>query len=366
MLQHITICGAGTMGGGIAIGCLAAGLDVTVLDTSEAALDRLRTRVAAHLVRQIDKGRISADAAATQTARLAVSRDLASASTADLVIEAVFEDLEIKRALFRALAPHLSDTALVATNTSALRVADLAASLPLPARFLGLHYFSPAEVNPLVEVVSGPATAPDTIQAALAFVRATGKTALLCRDAPGFAVNRFFCPYTNEAVRILQEGLADTGSIDAVACESFGLAFGPFAVMNIIKPRINLHAVGNLAALGEFYEPAQALRKIGEADANWPITPPTPLSAALTQTIANRLRAALFLPVLEALGEDVAAPEDFDLGASLALRFGQGPVAQMRALGGPQTQTLVDQLCERYGAAFPKIGFSRVFAPTNC
>lgn len=361
MLQHIVICGAGTMGGGIAISCLTAGLDVTVIDTTDAALDRLRARVAAYLARQVDKGRITALSAAQQTARLTQSRDLAVVSKADLLIEAVFEEIDVKRTLFRNLAAHLSEKTLVATNTSALRVADLATALPDPTRFLGLHYFSPAEVNPLVEVVSGPLTSAFAVKQALAFVAATGKTALKCSDSPGFAVNRFFCPYTNEAVRILQDGLAEAGSIDAVACESLGLALGPFAVMNIIKPRINLHAVGNLAVLGDFYKPARLLRDVGEADSNWQIAAPAAVSADLKEQIADRLRASLFLPVLEALGEGVAGPDDFDLGARLALRFGQGPVAQMRSLGSAKTRALVEQLCSRHGSAFPEIGFDRVF-----
>ena len=205
--HNITIIGAGTMGGGIAIGCLAAGLPTTAIDTTEAALDTLRQRVTAHFARQAEKGRITAAKAEAACALLRSSTGLDAASGADLVIEAVFEDLDIKLDLFRRLAPHLSDGAIVATNTSALRVTDLAAAIPDPARFLGLHYFSPAEVNPLVEVVSGPDTTPDTVLAVLAFLDVTGKTALPCRDANGFGVNRFFCPYTTEAARLLDDGL---------------------------------------------------------------------------------------------------------------------------------------------------------------
>lgn len=362
MISHVMICGAGTMGGGIAISCLAAGLTVTVYDTSDLALDRLHARVETYLSRQVEKQRIAVTAAAQQLASLALSRDLAQARQADLVIEAVFEDHSVKCDLFRALAPILSDSALVATNTSALCVGDLAKALPDSSRFVGLHYFSPAEINPVVEVVAGADTASEVVAAAMAFVAMTGKRALRCKDAPGFAVNRFFCPYTNEAVRILEEGIADAASIDAIACAALGLSLGPFAVMNIVKPRINMHAVANLAGLGAFYEPARLLRETGEADASWTIDSVKSILPSTRDMIADRLRAAVFLPVLEAIGEDVASPEAFELGACLALRFQTGPVAQMWALTADRTRALVEGLCAIYRTDFPEAGFARVFA----
>lgn len=365
MVRHVAICGAGTMGGGIAISCLAAGLDVTVIDTSAEALSRLRARIAAHLARQVEKGRLTEAQAADQRQRLTASEALAAVAGADLLIEAVFEDPAIKESLFRALAPHLAPGTLVATNTSALRVADLAQALPEPDRFLGLHYFSPAEVNPVVEVVAGAQTADAAVTEALAFVEACGKTALRCKDAPGFAVNRFFCPYSNEAVRLLDEGIASAAQIDAAACAALGLSLGPFAVMNIVKPRINMNAVANLARLGAFYMPAPLLVTTGTADASWEIGGAGDLPEDRLGQIVDRLRAALFFPVLEALGEGVATAEDFDLGARLALRFAQGPVRQMRALGPMETRRLVQALCDRHGSPFPEAGFAAAFGESG-
>src|SRR5690606_31103349 len=155
--------------------------------------------------------------------------------------------------------------ALIATNTSCLQVGDLAQHVAAPERFLGLHYFSPAQVNPLVEVVRGAATSEATVQAALAFTRATGKMPLLRKDSYGFAVNRFFCPYAAEAARLVDEELATTAQIDRLAESTLGVAAGPFRVQNLIKPRINLHAIRNLAPLGPFYAPADFLVRVGEA-----------------------------------------------------------------------------------------------------
>jgi 3-hydroxybutyryl-CoA dehydrogenase len=361
-IERVAIVGAGTMGGGIAIGCLAAGLPTTLVDMSDAALEAAGRRIDDFFRRAVAKGRLEADAGEAALARFEAAGDPAAVAGADLVIEAVFEDLGLKQALFGSLAPHLAPEAVVATNTSALRVADLAGSVPHPERFIGLHYFSPAEINPLVEAVQGPATASATVERALDFVGRTGKTALICRDAPGFVVNRFFCPYSNEAVRCLEDGLGQPAAIDRVACETFGLALGPFAVMNIIKPRINLHAIRNLAPLGGFYQPAAALVRVGEAGEIWPLDgddPSTP--AADEEAVSARLRAALFLPVLEAIGEDVAEPAAFDTGARLALRFGTPPVAMMRDLGRARVVALLEPLVARHGAGMPDKGLSVLF-----
>jgi 3-hydroxybutyryl-CoA dehydrogenase len=359
-IERVAIVGAGTMGGGIAIGCLAAGLPTTLVDVSQAALAAAGRRIDGFFQRGVVKGRLEADAAEAAMARFETSVDPAAAAGADLVIEAVFEDLALKQELYGRLAPHLAPEAVVATNTSALRIADLAGSVPRPGRFLGLHYFSPAEINPLVEVVEGPATAPATVERALDFVERAGKTPLICRDAQGFVVNRFFCPYSNEAARCLEDGLGAPIGIDRVACETFGLALGPFAVMNIIKPRINLHAIRNLAPLGDFYQPAASMVRVGEADESWPVDEGSG-AAADAEAVAARLRAALFLPVLEAIGEGVAEPEAYDIGARLALRFGTPPVAMMRAMGRAQVVALLEPLVARHGAAMPEEGLSVVF-----
>ena len=305
---------------------------------------------------------MSAQQAQEARALLTTSTDITAAGQTDLVIEAVFEELAIKQALFDKLVPVMKPDAILATNTSALRVDALADSLPAPERFVGLHYFSPAEINPLTELVRGPRSGTEALDAARVFLKRTSRVVLECRDASGFVVNRFFCPYTNEAVRCLQDGLGTTGQIDAVARENFALPLGPFAVMNIIKPRINLSALRNLAPLGAFYAPARQMVRMGEADEFWQIEEtPAPFSNEAERMIADRLRGALFLPVLEALAEGVAAPDAFDTGAERALRFGNPPVTQMRALGRTRVEALIAPYLAAYGAEMPAAGLERVF-----
>lgn len=361
-IRSVAIIGAGTMGGGIAIGCMAAGLKTLVIDTQQESLDRLKNRGQRYFDRLIEKEKITLAERESALGCLTVSTKLLEVQSADLIIEAVFEDLDVKQSLLRSIAEFISADSIVATNTSALKVSDMSDSLPYPERFLGLHYFSPAEHNPLVELVAGSETDDDVLRIAQEFLVSTGKTVLPCKDSNGFAVNRFFCPYTNEAVRILDDGLATTGQIDQIAQEVFDLAVGPFAVMNIVKPSINLNAVSNLSSLGAFYSPAVGLREIGEAGNSWQIEDDAaPLPQKTADKIAQRLMAAVFLPVLDAISEDVAAPIAFDLGATNALRFGNPPIALMRSLGRSEVTDILAPLLEKYDHPLPNSALARVF-----
>ena len=353
-IRTVGIIGAGTMGTGIAQNIAEHGLSVLLLDSAPALVRRALDQIGVALDRAVAKGRLDAAGAAAIGGRLVATDDLARIAQAGLVIEAVFEDLTVKQALLQRLAPLLKDTTLVATNTSALSVDELARFVPDPARFLGLHYFSPAAVNKLVEVVRGAATSPQVYDRALAFARATGKEPLPCRDGLGFVVNRFFCPSYNEASRLVDEGL-DPAAIDRVARAIFAAPFGPLAVTNLTKVRIAFHSQRNLARLGAFYEPAASLARLGDADQAWTISEsPTALDPAAEQAVADRLRAAVFLPVLQLIDEGIADPAAVDLGARVALRWDDPPAAMMDRLGQAAVAGLLRPLLTRYGVTPPK------------
>ncbi len=352
-IETVGIVGAGTMGGGIAVSLAQHGFRVLLLDDRPEAAAAAIAAAGAFYARAVEKGRMTAADAAAASARLVVAPDLSALAGADLVIEAVFEEFSLKAELLERLSHVLRPEALVATNTSCLRVGDLAGHLKAPERFLGLHYFSPAAVNPIVEVVMGEATAPATIETALAFCRASGKQPLRCRDSYGFAINRFFCPYTNEAARALDAGLGSTGEIDAVAREILQAAAGPFTVMNLIKPRINLHAIRNLAPLGPFYAPAAAMVAAGEADRPFPVEAAAAPEPSRAAAIADRLLAGCFLPVLQAIDEGVAEPAAFDRGAREALKFGIGPCALMDRLGRAEIARVLAPALAAHGLPAP-------------
>ncbi|WP_421706514.1 3-hydroxyacyl-CoA dehydrogenase family protein [Algihabitans sp.] len=353
-VSKIGIIGAGTMGSGIAIASSARGIAVTLYDVTESQLAKAQGEAATFFGRAVDKGRMSAEEAEAAQGRIAVTGALPDLAESDLLIEAVFEDFDLKARTFESLSPIARSDALIATNTSCLKVSDLAQHVAAPERFLGLHYFSPAQINPLVEVVRGTATSEATVAAALEFCQGTGKKPLLCKDNFGFAVNRFFCPYTNEASRCVDDGLGTPAQIDRVAQEALGVAAGPFFVQNIIKPRINLHAVRNLKPLGAFYAPADYLTRAGEAEEAFDLGSDPGPDAQRDRPIAERLLGATFLPVLEELDEEVAGPADIDMGAEVALRFGRQPCELMDSLGRVEVERLVRPLAERYGAALPK------------
>jgi len=352
-IKTVGIVGAGTMGAGIAQSVIEHGIPAVVLDADPAQRQRAAQGIEAQLARAVEKGRNDAATAAATRARLSLVDDLARVAACDLVIEAVFEDLAVKRGVLERLGKLLPATTILATNTSALGVDELAEFVPDPDRFLGLHYFNPAAINRLVEVVRGARTSEASFARALAFTRATGKQPLPCRDGLGFVVNRFFCPYVNEAARLIDEGF-DPAAVDRVARAAFAAPLGPFAVMNLTKPRIALHAQQSLARLGPFYAPAKSLERVGEAGQSWPIADPAPaLSAAEESLVAARLRAACFLPALQLVDEGIAEPQAVDLGARIALRWDDPPVAQMDRLGQAGVVRLIKPLLERYEIESP-------------
>lgn len=351
-IRTVGIVGAGTMGTGIATNVAQHGIAVRLYDTRPEAAQAAIAQAKSFWTRSVERGRLRAADAAAAAEKLAVVERLADLAGSDLVIEAIFEDFALKARLFEELSRLLNSDTLVATNTSCLRVSELARHIAAPGRFLGLHYFSPAQVNPIVEVVRGEASEPATVEAGLAFCRATGKQPITCRDSYGFAVNRFFCPYTNEACRLVDEGFA-TAEIDLVAEEAVGAAAGPFRVQNLIKPRINLHAIRNLAPLGPFYAPARSLIEVGEADRPWEIGEAGELSPERRARIRDRLRLGVFLPVLQELDEAVASPADIDLGAREALKFANPPCALMDRLGRAEVERIVAPALARYGLTRP-------------
>jgi 3-hydroxybutyryl-CoA dehydrogenase len=353
-ITRIGIVGAGTMGGGIATATAQAGVDVVLVDARSGAAAAAVAQAKTFYARAVKKGRLDPAMADAAGARIQVAATLDGLADCQLVVEAVFEDMTLKTEVLAKIASVVRSDALIATNTSCLRVSELAKAVANPQRFLGLHYFSPAQVNPIVEVVRGEATAEATIQAALAFTRATGKQPLTCKDQWGFCINRFFCPYTNEAARLVDEGLAVPGEIDLVAKDAVGAAAGPFTVMNIVKPRINLHAIRNLAPLGPFYVPARSMSVTGDAEASWTIDPPREIHPDKATVIRDRLRAGTFLPVLQELDEGVAAPAEIDHGAREALKFAKPPCALMDELGRAEVERLIAPLCQQYGHPLPK------------
>ncbi|GAB4093637.1 hypothetical protein GCM10028786_25640 [Flaviaesturariibacter terrae] len=224
------------MGSGIAQVAASAGLPVVLYELNEAVLARARGGIEKSLQTLVEKGKLAASAAADTLARIRFTREPGDC-VADLVVEAIIEKMEAKTALFTQLAALNSATTIFVSNTSSLSISALAASLPSPERVAGLHFFNPAPLMKLVEVVRGEQTSDPVAAALLAFTKAVGKVPVLCKDAPGFIVNRVARPYYIESLRLAEEGLPYE-TIDRLL-EAQGFRMGPFKLMDLIGNDVN-------------------------------------------------------------------------------------------------------------------------------
>jgi 3-hydroxybutyryl-CoA dehydrogenase len=264
----VAVVGAGTMGAGIAQVAAAAGHPVLLYDADEAAVGKAKERIAATLARSVDKGRLSPKAREDTLVRIKPARSLDALAPAGLAIEAIVEDFEAKLRLLETLEIFLRAEAILASNTSSLSITALAGRLKHSERVVGMHFFNPAPVMPLVEVVSGLASAPEVVETARATAEAWGKTAVVCRSTPGFVVNRIARPFYGEALRALAESAADAPTIDAVMREAGGFRMGPLELIDLIGLDVNLAVSSSIHAafFGDpRYTPSPIQREMVEA-----------------------------------------------------------------------------------------------------
>ncbi|KWB94674.1 3-hydroxyacyl-CoA dehydrogenase [Burkholderia ubonensis] len=235
----VGVIGAGAMGAGIAQVAAAAGHPVRLYDLNEAACDKALAGIRAQFARLAEKGRLDPAQAQAAANRVSAVRALADFAPAALVVEAAAERLDVKREIFATLERHVDDACLLATNTSSISITAIAAGLRAPQRVAGLHFFNPAPLMALVEVVSGLATAPEVAQVLYDTAAAWGKRPVLAKSTPGFIVNRVARPYYAEALRVLNEQGGAPASIDAVMREAGGFRMGPFELMDLIGHDVN-------------------------------------------------------------------------------------------------------------------------------
>ncbi len=365
-IARIGVLGAGTMGAGIAQVAAEAGIEVLLHDQLAGAVDRARERIAGFMARKVEKGQLSADTAAAVLQRLVAAADLETLAGAGLVIEAIPEELELKRDAFRRLDAAAHVTTILATNTSSLSVAQIASATAHPERVLGMHFFNPVPIMALVELIPGPLTDPAVTDAALLAVRRLGKTAVLAADTPGFIVNRVARPFYLEALRIVGEGGAGIEQVDA-AMRAVGFRMGPFELIDAIGADVNL-AVSQSVFEAFSFEPRytphpiqQALvaagrlgRKTGggfydyAADgtrgAPWAGLGEAPSRSMPGDAIAARILAAIVNEAASAVADGVATPEAIDLAMRLGTNYPQGPLAWGEQIGLASVVRTLDEL----------------------
>ncbi|HGA2319046.1 TPA: 3-hydroxybutyryl-CoA dehydrogenase [Pseudomonas putida] len=233
-IEQIAVIGAGTMGNGIAQVCAVAGYQVLLVDVSDAALERGVATLSKNLERQVSKGTLDAGLAEAAKTRIRTSTDYAQLSSAQLVIEAATENLQLKQRILQQVAANVAADCLIATNTSSLSVTQLAASIEHPQRFIGVHFFNPVPMMALVEIIRGLQTSDSTYAQALVVTEKLGKTPITAGNRPGFVVNRILVPMINEAIFVRQEGLASAEDIDTGMRLGCNQPIGPLALADLI------------------------------------------------------------------------------------------------------------------------------------
>jgi 3-hydroxybutyryl-CoA dehydrogenase len=241
-VRKVGVVGLGTMGAGIAQVCVQAGVETVGREVSEELGERARERVAHYLGRGVEKGRLSGEEKEAALARLRTTTELTELGGCDLVIEAIVEDLDAKRGLFQQLDRVVGTDAVLATNTSALSVTAVAAATDRPERVVGMHFFNPAPVLPLVEVVRTELSSDEAVETALEFARRIGKDPIRCADTPGFVVNRILIPLLNDCVRVLDEAGVTPEDLDKAMTAGVNWPIGPCALIDLIGVDVHVHA----------------------------------------------------------------------------------------------------------------------------
>jgi 3-hydroxybutyryl-CoA dehydrogenase len=263
-IQRVGVIGAGTMGNGIAQACAAVGIDAVMLDVQEAAVLRGLAAIASSFDRLVKKDKMAAADKDAALARIKGTTSYDDLKSCDLVIEAATENVELKLRILRQVDALVRPGALIASNTSSISITTLGAVLTRPADFLGVHFFNPVAMMALVELVRGMETSEATVATATAFARKLTKTPIVVKDSPGFVVNRILCPMLNEAVYVLQEGLASASDIDGGMKLGCGHPIGPLALCDMVGLDVLL-AVMNVfhEDFGDpKYRPSQLLKQM--------------------------------------------------------------------------------------------------------
>jgi 3-hydroxybutyryl-CoA dehydrogenase len=364
----VGVVGAGAMGRGIAQVAAAAGHRVLLSDADAGVVDRARDAIRTGLARDVAKGRIDQPRADALLARIrsvgATSAGVGAFAECGLVIEAVVEDLAVKRALFAALEEVVTRDSILATNTSSLSVAAISAAITHADRVVGMHFFNPAPLMALVEVVPAITTAPEIAERTRALAVAWGKTTVVATDTPGFIVNRVARPFYGEALRILEEGIADVATIDWAMRET-GFRMGPFELMDLIGNDVNF-AVTTSVFEGFFFEPRYRpsliqrrlvdagllgrKRERGYYDYRAGAAPPEPMrDTALAERIVPRIVAMLVNEAVDAVRLRVAAPHDIELAMTKGVNYPRGLLAWGDQIGAATVLDTLEALQAEYG-----------------
>lgn len=369
-IHHVGIIGSGTMGSGIAQVAATSGCKVKLYDTNQAALDKAMVSLEKILNRLIEKGRINNDEKNRIQSNISYVDNLKDLSDSNLTIEAIIENLDIKKKVFSELEGHVSNDCIIASNTSSLSIASIAASLEKPERCVGIHFFNPAPLMKLVEVIPAIQTSEAVLQKSINTILGWKKVVAVAKDTPGFIVNRVARPFYGESLRIYEEGMADFATIDHSLKSLGGFRMGPFELMDFIGNDVNYTVTETVFTAFYFdprYKPAFTQKRFSEAGYlgrksgkgyydydengkkidNSSVTS-SAVERSLAEKIFNRVLVMLINEAADALFLNIASAEDIDNAMTKGVNYPKGLLAWADEKGINWCVSKLDELYDEY------------------
>ena len=361
--MKIGIIGSGAMGTGIAQVALFAGEEVFIYDTSTASLEKSKQTLVAQIQRAIEKGKIEAQAESGLQANMHFASTLEEMGQCDWVIEAIVENLDVKKSVFAQLDT-LMPNALLCSNTSSLSLTAIASACKNPSRVWGIHFFNPAAIMPLVEIIPALQTNQAPLEDVVATIKRWGKVPVVTKDLPGFIVNRLARPFYSEALRIYDEGLATFQEIDE-AMKALGFKMGPFELMDLIGNDVNYAVTESVFAANYFdprYKPSTTQKR--HVEAGWfgkktnrgyydyqegATHAQSPIQKLSKEAIGTRILSMLINEAYEALRTGLASAEDLDLAMTKGVNYPKGLIAWGKDIGLNTIKTEIENLYHQYG-----------------
>ena len=363
--MKIGILGAGSMGSGIAQVASQSGHDVVLCDTNQEQLDNAKAKLAKIMSRLVEKDRVNEDESASIQNRISYATSMNSFEGCGLVIEAIIENLDIKKNVFSTLESIVDADCILASNTSSLSIASIAASCEKADRVIGIHFFNPAPLMPLVEIIPAVQTSETVVKSSRDLIDSWKKVTVLAKDTPGFIVNRVARPFYGEALKIYEEGLADFATIDWAMTEIGGFRMGPFTLMDYIGNDVN-YTVTETVFEAFYYDPRYkpSFTQKRHSEAGWygrksgrgyfdyaegAVNPEPNKNEELGKTILDRILMMLINEAIDAVFLKIASPKDIDLAMTKGVNYPKGLLQWANEIGLEKVLTNLDHFYSEYG-----------------
>lgn len=363
--MKVGVLGAGTMGSGIVQVAAQNGHEVVLVDLNEQILNKSKEKLGKIMARLIEKGRVTEEEASAVQNRITYSQDIHDFVGCGIVVEAIVENLEIKKKVFAHIEQIIGKKSILASNTSSLSIASIAAALDNPGRCIGIHFFNPAPLMPLVEIIPAVQTSEQTLNDAKSLIDGWSKVTVVCKDTPGFIVNRVARPFYGEALRIYEEGVADFATIDWAMTELGGFRMGPFTLMDYIGNDINYTVTETVFTAFYYdprYKPSFTQKRHAEAGylgrksgrgyydyAEGAEQPQPNKDEALGNSIVDRIVVMLMNEAIDALFLNIGTREAIDLAMTKGVNYPKGLLKWADEMGLENVLAKLQSLYEEYG-----------------